>query len=197
MYKLIRKKSQSYSKPKRMSDVFQFPYPFIESLLLITPFKDVLNLLSINRANQAEHYMLVKKCLFIVRAENKIEWITHVPQIQKNILERILYMDKIFSGTPINLTIGRFANEPIVSGFIRTMILKEISRKDNLPVSLNEIRLKIFSNGKYLFDDKFMESINYTTDILCELNEFLSIGYMEIDESVEAYGYSEIIKWIF
>jgi hypothetical protein len=106
-------------------------------------------------------------------------------------------MDKIFSGTPINLTIGRFANEPIVSGFIRTMILKEISRKDNLPVSLNEIRLKIFSNGKYLFDDKFMESINYTTDILCELNEFLSIGYMEIDESVEAYGYSEIIKWIF
>lgn len=186
------------TKPKMSKDDFQFPYPFIQGLLAITSFRDVLNLLSINKSNQVEHYMLVKKCLFIVKTENKIEWITKSPQIQKNILERILYMDKIFSGTPINLTIGLFAYEPIVSGFIRTIILTEISRKDNVPVSLNEIRLKIF-----LSDDNFLDDVNYTSDILCKLNEFLII-HIEIDENLEAYhnpkttyGYSEIAKWSY
>jgi hypothetical protein len=50
----------------------EFPYPFIESLLSITSFKDVLNLLSTNRANQAERNMLIIKKIANIRSNNEV-----------------------------------------------------------------------------------------------------------------------------
>jgi hypothetical protein len=158
-----------------MSEDFKFPYPFIESLLLTTSFKDVLNLLSINRANQAERNMLIIKKIVNIRSNNEVilnSVIFHssfkdiLDKNISNLVEKILFIYKVLPGLSLHdekILIIDGQNYSEKNKLCFTKLSKNILHftklsKDNIPLGFKEIYVNVINNYLSNSIDEFATS---------------------------------------
>lgn len=155
---------------EKSRNVDAFPYPFIELLLSLASKQDVLNLLSINKANQAEREWLIQKILLRIGPNNEIEYTENDRILQvSDILPKIRF---VLNRTDcVSLHMGKITNFPYSINQKwypkYTTTVNVGTRIDDIPSKLERIHFNIMDSV-----GNFLVMVDTLSDILIELGLF-------------------------